>query len=98
MNATVTFDDRSEATIPTRDQHRAHQPVAEVGGEHDARSRARRAMQRITTWLSEKRQRDRVDAQGRQVLAQHDVEVVGRQRQEQLVGPLPPLVGPRRSS
>ena len=39
-------------------------------------------------------QGDRVDAQRGQVLAQDDVEVVGRQRQEQLVGPLPPLVGP----
>ena len=39
-------------------------------------------------------QRHRVDAQGRQILAQHDVEVVGRQREQQLVGPLPPLVGP----
>ena len=29
-----------------------------------------------------------------QVLAQHDVEVVRRQGQEQLVGSLPPLVGP----
>ena len=39
-------------------------------------------------------QGDRVDAQRRQVLAQDDVEVVRRQRQQQLVGPLPPLVGP----
>ena len=39
-------------------------------------------------------QGDRVDPQGREVLAQHDVEVVRRQGQEQLVGPLPPLVGP----
>ena len=39
-------------------------------------------------------QRDRVDAQRGQVLAQDDVEVVGRQREEQFVGPLPPLVGP----
>ena len=48
----------------------------------------------MNTCDSEKTQGDRVDAQRRQVLAQDDVQVVRRQRQEQLVGPLPALVGP----
>ena len=40
-------------------------------------------------------QRDRVDAERGEVLAQHDLKLRRRQREEQFVRAMPPLVGPR---
>ena len=54
MNATVTFDDSSDATRPMAIISDAHQPVAEVGRDHDPQVGRAQPVAGSATWVSEK--------------------------------------------
>ncbi len=77
-------------------QHRqADDPVADVVRRETANKSGLPSTRSISKLqISENNQRDGEDATAGQVLAQHHVEIAGRNRQQQFVGPLPPLVGP----
>ena len=78
-----------------REHRQADEPVADVGADEQADvGRAQAVAEHQVNREHREQQRDRVNRHGRQVLAEHDVEVAGRQREQQLVGVLPALFGP----
>ena len=71
-----------------------HQPVAEIGSQEESPVGIAQHLQDGVVADQREQQRDGVDGHGGQVLAQHDVEVAGRDGQQQLVGALVALLGP----
>ena len=74
-------------------QRHSHEPVAQVGGGHQAGVRVAQPSQHQHVGQG-KEEGHGVDAGGSQVLPQHDAEVGGRQGQQQLVGAVALLLGP----
>ena len=70
------------------------QPVAEIGGNEKSRVGITQKSQHPVVADQGEQQRHAVDGQGSQVLAEHNVEVAGRESQQQLVGSLVPLLRP----
>jgi hypothetical protein len=77
-----------------RDEHRAHQPVAEVGREHQAGVGVAEVGEHQHVRQAEQ-QADGVDPERAEELAEHDLAVADRQRQQQLIGAGAALVGPQ---
>ena len=76
-------------------QHRqAHHPVAEVRAQEQTHVGLAQRVQHRQIAEQREQQRHAVNRHGRQILAQHHVEIGRRNRQQQLVGSLPLLVGP----
>ena len=76
-----------------RDEHRSHEPVADVVGEHETDVGFAQPEQHDQVRQREQH-RARVHTHRREILAEHDFEIGGREREEQLFGSLLALVGP----
>ncbi len=76
-------------------QHRQpHQPIADVIAEKQQHVRTAQRPQHQEIANCREQQRDGVHRHSGEILSQHHIDVGGRNRQQQFVGPLPSLVGP----
>ena len=75
-------------------QCRAHQPISEVGGEHQAYVGTAQPPE-DDQMAQREHQRRRVNRHGSQILAHDNLHVGCRKRQQQLVGPVELLFGPQ---
>ena len=77
-----------------RDEQGAHQPVAEVGGEHQAGVGVAEVGEHDDVDQAEE-EADGVDPEGAEELADHDLAVAHRQGEQQLIRARAALVGPQ---